>query len=106
MTFAKHHFGLAKRAPDGATVNDHMAAVARAKGKAVTQSPTLQPELRPLWWTFLALHKARSGNGMGLNPIAYTEIEAWSRLNRTPLDPWEVDVIRALDDAYLESITE
>lgn len=80
-----------------------MQAVARAKGKAVSQGPKLQPELRPLWWTFLSLHKARGSNGMGLNPISFVEIDAWCRLNRTPLDPWEVDVIRALDDAYLES---
>lgn len=68
-------------------------------------APTLPPEMRPLWWTFLALHRARTA-GMGVNPIQFTEIEAWCRLNRVALDPWEVDVIGMLDDAYLESTQE
>lgn len=81
--------------------------MARATGKPVQQeAPTLPPELRPLWWTFVALHRARSSNGMGINPIQFTEIEAWCRLNRVALEPWEIDVIGLLDDAYLESSQE
>jgi hypothetical protein len=87
-------------------VADHYAAVARATGKPVQQAPTLAPEMRPLWWTFIALHRARSGGGMGENPIQFTEIEAWCRLSRVALEPWEVDVIGLLDDAYLESTQE
>lgn len=41
-----------------------------------------------------------------MNPIQYTEIEAWCRLSKVALEPWEVDVIGMLDDAYLESTQE
>jgi hypothetical protein len=88
-------------------MSDHYAAVARAKGiTEVAKPPPIPSTLKPLWWTFLALHGARSGNGMGINPISFTEIDAWCRLSRVTLDPWEVDVIRLLDNAYLESITD
>lgn len=69
----------------------------------VQEVPPLPSELKPLWWTFISLHGARSANGMGVNPIPFSEIESWCRLNRVQLDPWEVDVIRLLDDAYLET---
>lgn len=80
--------------------------MARATGRKVKEAPKLPPELRPVWWTFLALHRARSAGGFGVNPIQFTEIEAWCRLNRVALEPWEVDVIGMLDDAYLESSQE
>lgn len=43
---------------------------------------------------------------MSLCPITHAEIDAWSRLYRVRLDPWEVDAIRALDDAFLETHSE
>lgn len=59
--------------------------------------------MRFLWSSFLQLHRARSANGFGYNPIAYVEIDAWSRLMQLRLDPWEIEALRALDDAFIES---
>lgn len=38
--------------------------------------------------------------GMGIAPLPATEIESWSRLSQTPLDPWEFAAIRAGSSAY------
>lgn len=44
--------------------------------------------------------------GMALNPISYTEIEAWARLTGNKPAPWEVSAIRQLDAAFLQSCHE
>ena len=45
--------------------------------------------------------KPRTGNGWGPSELAYSEIEAWSRLNGLRLSPWEVETLRTIDDAFL-----
>jgi hypothetical protein len=39
-------------------------------------------------------------SGMGIGPLTSTEIESWSRLSQTPLDPWEFAAIRTGSSAY------
>jgi len=41
---------------------------------------------------------------MGTNPITFTEIEAWSRLNGISLNPWEVDMIVAMDNTATKTM--
>lgn len=65
------------------------------------EGPELPRGFSHVWNTFVRLHAARTGSGFGANPITYVEIDAYCRLSRLPLDPWEIEVIRALDDAYL-----
>jgi hypothetical protein len=57
---------------------------------------------RRVWSIFLELNATRA-SGMGPSPISYGEIEAWSRLRREPVRPFEVTMLRALDRAYLEA---
>jgi hypothetical protein len=57
---------------------------------------------RRLWGIFIDLNASRA-SGMGPSPISYVEIEAWSRLRREPVRPFEVTMLRALDRAYLEA---
>lgn len=92
---------MARRA-GGASISDHYEAVARAKGLKKPVAPPLPPELRHLWQTFLELHRARPA-GFGPSPICFAEIDAWQRLKRWPLEPWEVEAIRKLDDLWLEA---
>lgn len=87
-----------------ATLADHLAVVARARGRKLDDNgPPLPREMRYLWRTFLSLHRARGSNGWGANPIAWSEIDAFCRLTGTALDPWEVDAVRAVDEAFIES---
>jgi hypothetical protein len=60
---------------------------------------------RRVWSIFLDLNAARS-TGFGPSPITYSEIEAWSRAKREPVRPWELDIIRTLDRAFLKASGE
>ena len=55
-----------------------------------------------LWGWFIELASARGGNGFGLNPIGYADIEAWARLTCRDPTPWEVSALRRMDNAALE----
>jgi hypothetical protein len=54
-----------------------------------------------LWSTFLRLHSRRGSNGFGASPLSWSEIDACCRLSGVRLAPWEVEIIEALDDAYM-----
>lgn len=54
-----------------------------------------------VWSLFIDLNRAR-GSGFGPKPITHQEIEAWSHIRREPVRTWEIDIIRALDTAFLE----
>jgi len=61
------------------------------------QLPSL-PEAGGLFWSIFAeLCTSRHGR----EPIAYAEIEAWARLNRWPLCPHHVAILKAMDRAWL-----
>jgi hypothetical protein len=63
-------------------------------------------EASHVWSWFLELNAARTGNGYGPNPIAYSEIAAWKELKGASPRAFEVDMLRALDGAYLEAYSE
>lgn len=85
----------------GASVADHYAALSRKGRKKKPVGPTLPPGAVHLWNSFVQLSNARGGNGFGPNPISFAELDAYSRLTAQAFDPWEIEAIRALDDAYL-----
>lgn len=62
--------------------------------------PPLPAAVIYLWNVFLRLANRRGSNGFGANPISWAEIEAFSRLTRTHLTPWEVEIIETLDNLY------
>lgn len=70
------------------------------------EPPALPPEVRHLWHTFLELNRTRPSSGFGASAIPFAEMDAWQRLKRMPFEAWEVDAIRELDDAWLESQAE
>ena len=54
-----------------------------------------------LWNIFLRISGRRGSSGFGILPLAWADIDAFSRLTQTPLEPWEVRILEELDDAYL-----
>lgn len=66
-------------------------------------NPRIPEAGRVLWQAFVALSRSRSYGGMGPNPISFGEMEAWCRLMRMPLEPHHVEIICALDQAWLRS---
>lgn len=67
--------------------------------------PYIEPELERLWGVWRELSATRS-SGMVPNPISYSEIEAFCRLTGEQLEPWEARAVRAVDDAYMRSLSE
>lgn len=104
--FAESEFNLNKRGEDGCTVKDHLLAAWNATGQkpqALEDAPTIPEGVEPVWVWFLELHSTRGSNGMGANPISYQELAAWSALTRTTLSPWEVKMLRLIDQEYLKA---
>lgn len=56
----------------------------------------------PLWRAFLDLTRARTWHAHGPNPITFSDIVAYSHVMRLPLALPHAEVIRAMDDAWLE----
>lgn len=50
--------------------------------------------------------RRRCGGGMGLSPISWEAMEAWSRVTRHRLTPWEAQIIGDLDDRFLIVMSE
>jgi len=59
-----------------------------------------------LWDWFLDIHRSRSVHAGGLNPITYGEIEAYARLYRWEMRPYHIEVLFALDRAFLDTVQE
>lgn len=55
-----------------------------------------------LWNLFMEISASRTYHAAGPHPISFAEIEAYASLNRWPLHPHHVAIIRAMDDAWLE----
>lgn len=63
-------------------------------------------ELGYLWNVFVKLGRTRGRGGFGPAPITFSEMRAYCQMTGDDLLPWEVEVIRDLDDAYLSSLAQ
>lgn len=55
-----------------------------------------------IWQWFIDLHGARSWHMSGPNPIAFIEIAAYFALYGIPPRPDRIEIIRALDQCWIE----
>ncbi|UXN64407.1 hypothetical protein N8E89_00510 [Phyllobacterium sp. A18/5-2] len=58
-----------------------------------------------IWDWFVKLHNTRQ-MGFSANPISFLEIEAFCRMTGAIIDPWELSVIRRIDQAVLAVINK
>jgi hypothetical protein len=58
-----------------------------------------------VWGLFLRLHEQR-GAAFGPCPISYTDMLSLARISGEAIRPWEAEIIRALDRAYLEAVNK
>lgn len=61
------------------------------------EAPELPHTLAYVWDWFLDLNSSRQHTMEGEAPISYLEIDAWIRVTRVEVSPWEVALIRRLD---------
>jgi hypothetical protein len=82
-------------------VIEHLQSVAD-RGIPVPQLDLPEPgPLAYVYDIFGAVGAARQG-GFGPSPLAWAEIEAWSRLYGARLLPYELTALRAIDAAFLD----
>ena len=74
------------------------AVTAALSGGKVVRTPEAG---LPLWNAFQRLNATRSYHMAGPNPISLAEIEAFTRLMRQPLEPWQVTILLDMDAAWL-----
>lgn len=61
---------------------------------------------RHVWEYFQTIDIKRQSHGYGYNPITHLELEAWARLYRIDLKPWEVDALSSMDTAKINLLHE
>jgi len=52
------------------------------------------------------LHNKRTSSGFGINPIAFTEIQAFFNLMQYFPEEWEVEMIERFDNIAIEVFAE
>ena len=99
---------MSRRTPDGQTERDHLQAHARATGEAPPELilPPIPPGCHHLWELFLQLNSSRPSGAAGASAISPTDILAWQTLAGVQLNPWELDVLQALDRVVMNAIAE
>jgi hypothetical protein len=84
-------------------LSDRLVWILRCQIDKNPETPEVPPAGQRVWGIFLDLNATRGSSGFGPLPIAYSEIESWSRLRREPVRSFELDIIRALDEAMLKA---
>jgi hypothetical protein len=64
------------------------------------------PEEAQGFWEWFNLLSSRRQPGMGASPLTSMEIEAFCRLTRMELGPWEAELVLRLDNAILTTWNE
>jgi hypothetical protein len=99
---------MQSRQTDGCTLRENLEALQR-QGKVVEEllnEPELDDMFYEVWGWFLRLHNKRSSNGFGVNPLQYSEIESFFRLQSYMPQAWEIEIINILDGVALDAYSE
>lgn len=68
--------------------------------------PTFPDLVTHVWAAFLELHNGRTYGMSGPNPISYDTIYFWCCMTGIELTPWEISVIKDLDNEYIKAMGE
>lgn len=106
--YARWDFNLSKTDKDGITRRAHLKQVQKTyekKGVDYVVPELVPPEFPELldkpWKTFLRLNTTRGVSEVGAHALSFVEIKAWCDLMQETLRPFEVEVIKRIDDIYL-----
>jgi hypothetical protein len=105
VRFASAQFVLNELQEDGCTLRDHLLSGYKQTG---VKSPELEVENPPdeaeyVWGYFLSLAARRRFSEHGPERISWIDIQAWLNVTRTKIEPWELNAILAIDNAYFEN---
>jgi hypothetical protein len=64
--------------------------------------PPFPAALHYLWRTYLRLRQRTAPGFSGASPVSWQDIDAFVRRSGIVLAPWEVEVVEALDNAFMQ----
>lgn len=70
------------------------------------EEPIIPDDGDYLWDAFWSLSRRRQQGFNGPQPLSFSEVGYWLALKREQLSPPEVDILIAMDDAFLSSIEQ
>ena len=79
---------------------EEVVAYATAVFREAEVVPFLAPDVEHLWVWFTEVFNP-GGVGMGPYRTHFTEIEAYARMTRIKIEPWEALALRAMAEAYV-----
>jgi hypothetical protein len=91
-----------KIASKGGPIDVTRAEFNESFGAQVPDAPVVSLEYVLSWFWHLSNRRAPGFDGVA--PISYTEIGSWTALTRTIVTPSEIELLVAMDNAYLEQI--
>ena len=108
LEYAEKSFSLDKRDSKGVSAREYLEQVQRSLGRQLPelQMPEFPDVAHHIWDTFLSLHAGRSYGMSGPNPLSWGDIKAWCDLTGVHLEPWEADMLKALDMVWVRAMNE
>jgi hypothetical protein len=79
----------------------HRRQLEKHKGIDLLPDKECPYALAHVWAWFLDISGSRTSAGFGMNPIAYSEIDAWARLTGQRPTAIEVGILKRLDRLYI-----
>jgi len=73
------------------------------KPKELEDIKELPESCNQVWRWFIDLNNARSSNGYGVNPIAYSDLKAYLDLIGIEIEDWELNLIKRIDNEAMIS---
>lgn len=67
--------------------------------------PDVDEDAMYLWTWYIEL-ATRRPSGMGVEALRWSEIEAWARLTGRAPEPWELEIVMAIDSEFLKFTAE
>lgn len=64
--------------------------------------PPFPRSLNYIWRAYIRLRRRTSGGFAGPNPVGWQDIDAFIRRTGFEFAPWEIEMIEALDDVFLQ----
>lgn len=91
---------------DGTTWREHLEQLEKYVGRPQIEESEPPKGVEYVFKWFFSLNRCRGSNGFALLPLGYSELQAWSRLTRTELAPWEAEALIAMDETYRATVAK
>ena len=103
VEYAEWQFELGRVDENGISLKKHLEQIYKSTKVKPEQleAPAFPESVRHVWQWFTELHEARPRTGMGVSPLLFSEIQAWSAMTGSVPTPWELGVIKSIDRAYM-----